>query len=184
MSSKTRFKTEKLDPPQTVEEARDILRLMGRAETKLNRLKEEFDRDIQARALLYTDETAPILERQERDTLRLQAFFEANAQDLLKGTARSVKWPEGQIGYRKDTISVHVENEIKIIAQLKGCGLGTFIKVSESLDKTAIARNREGLSDIEGLSFKAKVNFFVKPAEAVTRPDTIDVDNAPVIKKG
>ena len=94
-------------------------------------------------------------------------FAQNNRKELTEGgKKKTVSLPTGQLSWRLTPLAVSVKDKDQVVATLKRLGLDRFIRVKEELDKQAVLKESEAVSNIKGISIDQREEFVVKPEES------------------
>ena len=159
-----------LQVPEDVPAARAALAELGEVDRRLAALRDTHQLQLQA----YADaldaqlggEIAELERRSVAITRGLEGFLLARRGDLL-GKRKSVRWPEGRIGYRSGQVAVRFKkaDELLIIERLRAAGLDDLLAVTTRIDKASVAEAADKLPDGLPMSVKGTERFFAAPAD-------------------
>ncbi|MFQ5533448.1 MAG: host-nuclease inhibitor Gam family protein [Sphingomonadales bacterium] len=158
-----------IDVPETVETARKLIARLGEVTRRKGELNDMIERSVQDfRERLECPLRPDILaltSEAEAIGRRLEAFLIANRADLLKGKAKSVKWPEGQIGFRTGQLTALFDkaDEPLIIERLEAAALTDCIAVIRRIDKKTLARNYDRIPEGTPVRVGRTERFFAAP---------------------
>lgn len=168
MAAKTPSKAAKAYPPLTSREAADeAIHEIGdllRAKATLEASLEEKVADLKAKTAVAVK---PLADEIDAKIDALHAWAEANKAELLEGERRSVRLPQGTLGWRWDPPAVKVKKgqDDTVIAALERLSLGDLVRTKKEIDKEAILADPKRIEGIAGVKVEQKERFWVKPAE-------------------
>jgi len=92
----------------------------------------------------------------------VQAYCEAHRADLTQnGKKKSVRFPSGQIGWRKRPASILIADAEVALADALRWGLTQFVRTKNSLDKDAMLKEPKVAATVVGVTVVAGAEEFI-----------------------
>lgn len=153
----------------------DAIGRCGEIDRDLKRIAADKDAAVAAAARAAEDAAEPLIVERQRLEAAIRAWCEKHRDRLTDGGRRkTAPFPTGECAWRKsrDTVDIDEARKDRIIAALKRMGdrFRRFVKVSETVSKTAIAgatdEEKARLKRVAGISFRPGAEgFSVSPVE-------------------
>lgn len=100
----------------------------------------------------------------------IQAYAEKHREELIPEGKKSTKLNGGEIGWRTTKDKVVCKNTKHAVQVLKDTRKKKFLRTSESLDKSAILKEPNGLPEGCGIEIQPGQDvFWIKPAQSKAR---------------
>ena len=158
----TRLKTAAAQAPQSKEAVVADIKAIGDAHREVMRLTADMNDKVAALQQQYAADAAPFNERIETLQIGVQAWCEANRDDLTNGDkTKTVDFVTGLVKWRIKPPSVAVRGAEAVIALLKSSGLGRFVRTKEEVNKEAILNEADAVRGVAGLAINSGVEEFV-----------------------
>jgi len=148
--------------PQTKDDAAADIRKVGDLMRKFTREQAEMNDKIAAITQEYQVTLEPIKESIELLQEGVQAWCEANRDDLTNGgKVKSANLITGEVAWRQNPPSVRISKADTVIEMLKRLGLGRFVRTKEEVNKDAILNEPDEVRGVAGITLVTGVEQFV-----------------------
>jgi len=156
---RTRIKQQaKLSVPQNRDECAEMINEIGRLQREIAVTQAAMNDAIANITDDYTGQITPQQEQMKRLQDGIQAYCEANRDDLTEGgKTKTIGFVTGTVQFRQRPPSVAVRGADSVIDFLKKHGLGRFVRTKEEINKEAILNEPSSVTGVAGISIKTGV---------------------------
>ena len=174
MKGNTKMATKKLksaalqvQAAQSKQDVTDNIRTIGDLQRDAARLQAEMNDKIAVIQAEYAPQIEPLTRRIEGLQNSVQAWCEANRDDLTAGgKIKTADFVTGKVSWRLRPTSCSVKGAEAVIELLKTQGLGRFVRVKEEVNKEACLNEQDAVRGVAGISFvSGKEDFVIEPFE-------------------
>lgn len=154
--------------PASYEAANGLVQQIGKAQRELVVREERLAGKVAKLTALVHVKITPLQESIATMSAQVQAYCDANRDELLNGDVKHHNMPAGRIGWRCDPPSVEIKKGLKVadvvVSILKLKLRRKFLRLAFSLDKEAMLKDQEKAETIPGIKIKRDVEtFYVEP---------------------
>lgn len=152
--------------PATAEQANAMIRRMGDIVRDRLIIQAAMDEKIAALRASAEAEAAPLAAEMSNLHAAVQAWAEANRDDLTRGgRVKTHKMPAGEISWRLLPPSVRITSPLAVVALLEKMGLERFLRRKIEIDRDAMKAEPGAARAVPGVSIgSAGEEFIVTPA--------------------
>lgn len=149
---------------QNKAEVMENIAKIGEKQRELTRLETEIS-DIIAQATNERKNKIDLLQLEiESLQMSVQIWCEANREKLLKNGVKTANLITGEVSWRAGKKCVVGSATPELIDRLERFGLHRFIRIKKELDKTAILKEPNAITDIEGIKIQVSDDeIVIKP---------------------
>lgn len=167
MAKKKSITVPVLPAPQNATQADNVLHVIGQHKRALDALVLKREEAVAAAAEKFAKSIADAAEALQANVDSLQAYAEANKDELLKDGKRSVTFMSGMFGWRygNPALKYDADDEADLIARLRRLKLDQHIRTTETLDKQSLLASPDDVEAINGIEIEQVERFFVLPLE-------------------
>lgn len=159
---KTRIKAEaQVAVPQSRDAAAADIRAIGDLQRQMLRTTAEMNDAIAHITASYQPTLEAIGDQITGLQKGVQAYCEANREDLTGGKGKTANLVTGEVQWRQRPPSVRVTGAESVIETLHRLGLDTFVRTKEEVNKEAILNEPEGVKGVAGIVIVSGVEDFV-----------------------
>ncbi|UXN07537.1 host-nuclease inhibitor Gam family protein [Bartonella sp. HY761] len=156
--------------PQNRDEVVKHIGRIGFLQGQITIARANHDERVRAIGEQLEEATTPFAEELKSLEAGVQAFCEANRNDLTSGG--KVKFHDfgtGRVNWRLRPQSVSLRNTVAVIEACKALELAKFIRTKEEINKEAMLADPEKASKIAGVTIKSEgEDFVIEPVELQT----------------
>jgi len=152
--------------PATAEQADAMIRRVGELARQKTLVQAALDETISTLRTQAEAEAAPISAEIANLTAAIQAWAEANRDELTRGgRVKTHKMPSGEIAWRFLPPSVRISSPAIVVGLVEKMGLDRFLRRKVELDRDAMKADPEAARAIPGVTIgSAGEEFIVTPA--------------------
>jgi len=167
MAKKKSLTVPALPVPQNATQADNVLHIIGQHKRALDTLILKRDEAVAVATEKFVKQIADAAEALQANVDSLQAYAEANKDELLKDGKRSVTFMSGVFGWRygNPSLKFDADDEPELIARLRRFKLDHHIRTTETIDKQSMLAAPEEVEAINGIEIEQVERFFVRPLE-------------------
>lgn len=154
------------DAPQNLDQANELLAEIGRLARRMDTETIARDAAVAKATEKFQPEIDTLAAELKVKVAAIQSFAEANKAALLADGERSVTLSQGTFGWRLGNPAVKLDSKVEeahLVAALKKLGLSEFVRVSETLNRSAILNEPDKVESVRGLTIEQSEAFYVKP---------------------
>jgi phage host-nuclease inhibitor protein Gam len=154
-------------PALTRQDVEQKIGRIARLQAGLASINAEADASLAHLNQMIAEERRPIETELTDELDGVLRWAEANRAELCASGGKTVKFPTGEISWRRDPASVSISKKKgmadKIIEALKNAKLKRFLRIKLEIDKEAILKEQDAVAGIDGLSIKQGESIYLKP---------------------
>lgn len=152
--------------PGTAEQADVMIRRIGELAREKTLIQAALDERVAVLRTQAEADAAPISTEMANLTAAVQAWAEANRDELTRGgRVKTHRMPSGEIAWRFLPPSVRIRSPGVVIGLVEKMGLERFLRRKVELDREALKADPEGAGKIPGVTIgSAGEEFIVTPA--------------------
>lgn len=159
---KTRIKAEaQIAVPQGRDAAAADIRAIGDLQRSLLRTCAEMNDEIAHITASYQPTLETINKQLTGLQKGVQAYCEANREDLTGGKGKTANLITGEVQWRQRPPSVRVTGAESVIETLHRLGLDAFVRTKEEVNKEAILNQPDAVKGVAGITVVSGVEDFV-----------------------
>lgn len=162
-TTKTRLKAKaQVYVPQTKDDAAADIRKIGDLQRRSLRIATEMNDAIAHITAQYQPGLDTIGSQLTLLQEGVQAYCEAHRNDLTNdGKVKTANLITGEVQWRQRPPHVSVRGADSVIENLKGFGLGRFVRTKEEINKEAILNEPDAVKGVSGITVVTGVEDFV-----------------------
>lgn len=156
--------------PASLAEANHSLFRLGALDRAVAAIESGLEEEIARLRKEAEEKSAPLLAEHADLATGLEVFARANRETLLARDKKSVRTSAGVFGWRTTPFKVEfLRGADKVLAAIKKLKLKKYIRVTESIDKKALLKDRPVIA---GVKYARREEFFFEvSSETTTDPD-------------
>lgn len=172
--TKSRSKAPAMAAPQSDEEARGLMSMIGAMERRLDAINAGMTEQVDFIRSEAERKADPIRKDLEASKRGLQAWAETHRQRLTdKGKRKFADLGTGKISWRLRPASVLIRGKEAVIEACRALGHTKFIRTKEDVNKEAMLADPKAAAAITGVTIKADVeDFIIEPVSAAVSQQT------------
>ena len=148
--------------PQSMTEANDYVKRIGRAQRDRDHLEIVMNDELAMIKTTYEEKAAPYKSMIEDLTNGLHVYCAANREELTKGgKSKTYKFPAGEINWRRRPPKVTIKGAEAVIKRLLAGGLKQFLRQKITINKEAMLADPKAAEAVEGVSIGSDGEDFV-----------------------
>ena len=156
--------------PASLAEANHSLFRLGALDRAVAAIESGLEEEIARLRKEAEEKSAPLLAEHADLATGLEVFARTNRETLLTRDRKSVRTSAGTFGWRTTPFRVEfLRGADKVLAAIKKLKLKKYIRVTESIDKKALLKDRPVIAGVKYM--RREEFFYAVSSETTTDPD-------------
>lgn len=140
------------------------IRKIGRAQRDMQRIEAAMNDELAKIKERFEREAKPHREEIERYQKGVQAWCEANREQITNGgKTKTASFTTGEVNWRVRPPSCSIRGAEAVLDALRRLGLSRFIRSKEEINKEAILNEPDAVKGVAGISIVQGEDFNIEP---------------------